>query len=341
MSATEPSDDSCDSSIVASGFDPGSRDRAFVDQLAAHACASIASAQTAVRASLDPRVRAIAEEVIRVQQRQLDVLALLVLAPPDGTQPLLEPCAPPGPERTEDSALRRLQRTQNELQRSNQHLAAFAGQVSHDLRNPLGAVLMALSLLDECGSESFPDVQASLLRRAIGAAERMMLLIEALLSSASLGGELVRVRVDLDSVLAEVREDLAVQLSSAHMDAQPLPTVVGDPAQLRALLQNLVANAAKFSLPGEPPRIQVVAARTSGGWRIEVRDHGRGLAEADLTRVFEPLVRLNTGLEGSGIGLATCRRIVEAHGGHIGLVRGADHVTRAWFELPEGPTRTR
>lgn len=220
-----------------------------------------------------------------------------------------------------------------ELKRSNEQLAAFAGQVSHDLRNPLTAVTMALRLIEE-EADGDEDVNF-LVKRAVGGAERMQTLIDELLAYARVGAELQRVPVDLAAVLQDVREDLAAPLANATVVVGELPTVTGDPTQLRAVLQNLVANAAKFTRPGQPAHIEVDGSRIGERWRIEVCDRGPGIPEDQKERVFQPLARIDEEVEGSGIGLSTCRRIIEAHGGRIGLTNAAYGGTCAWFELPD------
>ncbi len=232
-----------------------------------------------------------------------------------------------------DATVRDLKNTQDELQRSNENLTAFAGQVSHDLANPLAAIGMALELL-KVTAESDPR-SSSLLARALNGVRRMRLVIDELLAFARLGGELVRVPVDLSEVVGDVREDLATALAGADVEVSELPVVVGDPVQLRAVVQNLVGNAAKFTRPGEPARISIGARPVGEGWRVEVCDAGPGIPPDQRDRVFQPLVRVDTSVEGSGIGLATCRRIVEAHGGRIALEESPSGGTCAWFELPD------
>jgi signal transduction histidine kinase len=232
-----------------------------------------------------------------------------------------------------------LEAAQAELRRSNEQLTAFAGQVSHDLRNPLTAVSMSLRMIDEAigdddGPSAGPEV-GWLLQRAIGGSERMQRLIDDLLAFARVGGELKRVRVDLEAVVGDVLADLEVAMQGATVEVRDLPTVTGDRVQLRALLQNLLANAAKFTRAGEKPEVVVAGSRCAEGWRVEVSDHGPGIAEEDRERVFEPLSRIDDLVEGSGIGLTTCRRIVEAHGGRIGLAASPWGGTTAWFELPD------
>lgn len=224
-----------------------------------------------------------------------------------------------------------LQRARDELARSNETLTAFAGQVGHDLRSPLAAVSMGLDLLAENATDEESEF---LLIRATGGAQRMQLLIDDLLAYAKVGGELVRVSVDLNEVVEEAVDDLAVALQGATVEVGPLPTVVGDRVQLRAVVQNLLANAAKFTHPGRAPRVWLNASRTATGWRIEVRDDGLGVPPEDRGRLFQPLARIDESVEGSGIGLATCRRILEAHGGMIRLDANPGGGTCAWFELP-------
>jgi signal transduction histidine kinase len=231
---------------------------------------------------------------------------------------------------------RDLERAQRELERSNEQLTAFAGQVSHDLLNPLTAVSMSLRLAQEQLEEpSAGDRVPWLLERAVGGAERMQSLIDDLLAFARIGGRLGRVPISLDDLVRDVREDLATVLETATVDVDRLPRVVGDPVQLRAVLQNLVANAAKFTRPGEPARIAISTERRDGCWRLKVVDHGIGVPPEDRERVFEPLARVDHSVEGSGIGLATVRRVIEAHAGRIGLTDTPGGGTTVWFDLPD------
>jgi signal transduction histidine kinase len=225
---------------------------------------------------------------------------------------------------------------QAEVVRSNERLASFAGQVSHDLKTPLTTLSLSLSLIreqlqeGEVGSET-----AGLLDRAINGSARMADLIEDVLDYATLGGSLKVTEVDLDFVLGEVLDDLDPELSDVTMQIDRLPTVLGDRAQLRAVLQNLLGNAAKYRRPGRAPVVHVAARHVQRAWRIEITDNGRGVPPADRHRIFEPLTRVDDSVEGSGIGLATCRRIVGSHGGRIGVDPSVTNGARFWFELPD------
>ncbi|ANH39055.1 Phytochrome-like protein cph1 [Nocardioides dokdonensis FR1436] len=229
-----------------------------------------------------------------------------------------------------------LERARDELQRSNSQLAAFAGQVSHDLRNPLTTVRMALSILAEDPETLHTDPEAGsfLISRAEKGAGRMQALIDDLLAYARIGGRMASKQVDLAAVAADVRDDLAEALGGATLDIGILPVVTGDPVQLRAVLQNLVANAAKFVPAGQPARIRVGASRVRTGWRVEVVDQGLGIAPEDRERVFEPLARAHDDVPGTGIGLATVRRIIDAHAGSIGIEETPGGGTTVWFVLP-------
>jgi signal transduction histidine kinase len=236
-------------------------------------------------------------------------------------------------------SLMEIQAVQAELERSNERLASFAGQVSHDLKTPLTTLSFALQLLREEYDEGGvgPD-SMGLLDRAINGSVRMADLIDDVLDYARLGGTLKATEVDLGFVLGEVLDDLAPELADAQLDIGPLPTVLGDRAQLRAVLQNLLGNAARYRRPDRPLEVSIEAREVQRAWRVEITDNGRGVPPAARQRIFEPLARADGSAEGSaegsGIGLATCRRIVGAHGGRIGIDPTYADGARFWFELP-------
>lgn len=231
-----------------------------------------------------------------------------------------------------------LERTRAELERSNTQLTAFAGQVSHDLRNPMTGIDLSLSMMAEEVDELPPDVAGGdlpfLLERARASLGRMQGLVDSLLEFARVGGSRDDTSVPLDAVLAAVRDDLAVQLEHADVAVAPLPVVQGDAAQLRAVLQNLIVNAATYVAPGERPRIEVRSAPDEHGVSVEVVDHGLGIAPEQRERVFEPLVRVHKQVPGSGIGLATVRRVMDAHGGHVSLHETPGGGTTVRLEFP-------
>jgi signal transduction histidine kinase len=229
-----------------------------------------------------------------------------------------------------------LQAARARLETSNERLAAFAGQVSHDLKNPLTALELSLGLMEEEVEDlgALDGALGQLLTRASRGATRMEAMINELLDFARLGGNPQLVDIDLNPVVAEAVADVDGALSQGSVTIHELPTVPGDATQLRVVIQNLLANAAKFTVKGEEPRVEVSGGRVGDQWRIEVADRGRGVPEEHRERVFEPLARVDKSEPGNGIGLATCRRVISAHGGTIGLDPRPGGGTIAWFELP-------
>ncbi|MGK9146777.1 GAF domain-containing sensor histidine kinase [Plantibacter flavus] len=233
-----------------------------------------------------------------------------------------------------------LLRLTHDLGQSNEQLAQFAGQVSHDLRNPLMAVSGFLELATDSPEMANAPHAAKALARAESAAERMADMITDLLEFARVGGAHPRrMPIRLDELVGSVVEDLDAVIAGtgATVLVDAPVEVLGDETLLRALLQNLVANAAKFSATGGvEPRIEVRAARVSAGVRVSVDDNGPGVPVDQRDRVFNLMERgVARDVSGLGIGLSTCRRIVEAHGGLIGIEDAALGGASVWFTVPD------
>jgi signal transduction histidine kinase len=238
-----------------------------------------------------------------------------------------------------------LRRLTHELARSNEQLASFAAQVSHDLHNPLMALSGFLELASDSPEMAHAPHAAAALGRAESAAERMTALVSDLLDFARVGGaQPRRGAVEMQRICREALDDLSALVRSTdavvHIDAPIRPT--GDPTLLRALIQNLVANALKFTAAsGAAPRIDVRGEVLAGGWRLTVDDNGPGVPVERRDRMFELMERgASSAVEGLGIGLATCRRIVQSHGGRIGIADSPAGGTRVWVTLPGDAERT-
>jgi len=200
-------------------------------------------------------------------------------------------------------------------------LRSYADVVAHDLNEPIAGIALLVRLLERRSEEPPPP---EVLRQLRSSTERARDLIEGVLVYAR-AGELTTERVALGRLVSEVTEDLrsALDEAGATLDVGELPEVEGDPRQLRRVLQNLVGNAVKFR--GEAPlRIEVSALRDRREWVVTVRDNGLGVGPDQSARIFDMFSRGSNRPDGAGIGLAVCRRIVEAHGGHI------------WVEPAEG-----
>lgn len=174
---------------------------------------------------------------------------------------------------------------------------------------------------------------AFLLDRALMGAGRMSNLIQDLIDFATLGGGRAPEPVDLGAVAADAVEDLAGVTDGAVIEVGALPTVLGNESQLRSVMQNLLANAVKFTAPIARPHICVDAVVNPASARVRVTDNGPGVAPGERDRIFERLARGTDEVEGHGIGLATCARIIAAHGGTIGVEDAPGGGSRFWFEL--------
>ncbi|AGB39356.1 ATP-binding protein [Natronococcus occultus] len=212
----------------------------------------------------------------------------------------------------------------DELEASNERLEQFAYAASHDLQEPLRMITSYLGLIESRYGDRLDAEGEEFIAYAVDGAERMREMIDGLLeySRVDTRGDPFE-PVDLEDVLEAVRSDIRVQIaeSDAEIDVAPLPTVEGDTGQLRQLFQNLLSNAIKYS-GEEPPRIEIAAehSRIDGRWQIAVSDDGVGIDPDEADRIFDVFQRLHGRDEpGTGIGLALCRRIVERHGGEIGV----------------------
>lgn len=223
------------------------------------------------------------------------------------------------------------------LARSNADLEQFAYVASHDLQEPLRMVTSYLELLSRRYREQLDDRADLYIDFAVDGAVRMRALIEALLEYARVRTqEQVVTEVHLDQVVRRVLVDLstAIEESGGVVSVGPLPEVQGDESQLRRLLQNLVSNALKFSRGA--PSVAVHAIEEDGAARIIVDDDGIGVPEAKREAVFEMFGRLHprTEYSGTGMGLALCQTIVDAHGGRIWIEDSPTGGARVVFTLP-------
>jgi PAS domain S-box-containing protein len=238
-----------------------------------------------------------------------------------------------------------LRDTLAELARRNDDLRDFAAFASHDLQEPLRKVRTLAERLVSGGLDA--EAARGSLLRMVAAVGRMQELIDGLLAYSRTSAETPASEpVDLSVVLAAVVEDLDAlrERSGGRIEVGPLPVVDGDPALLRQVFQNLIANGLKFHAPGVPPRVRVgaePAAFDDGrpAWRFTVEDDGIGFDAAQAERIFAPLVRLRRREEyaGSGIGLAIVRRAVERHGGTVRARPGQSGGAVFEILLPQRP----
>lgn len=222
----------------------------------------------------------------------------------------------------------------DELQRSNRELEQFAAVASHDLQEPLRKIQAFADRLQSHSHEQLGEKGQDYLDRILNSASRMRRLIDDLLAYSRVASKgLAFTTVNLNQIVREVIGDLEIllQQSGGAVECSGLAPVLADPVQMRQLFQNLLANSLKFHRPDIPPRIiissvKVPITQSSNGetehglhLQVTVRDNGIGFEPAYRERIFDLFQRLHgrDQYEGTGIGLAICKKIMERHGGTI------------------------
>jgi PAS domain S-box-containing protein len=224
----------------------------------------------------------------------------------------------------------------DKLERSNRELQDFAQVASHDLQEPLRKIVSFGDRLKAKAGDSLNEECGDSLQRMTSAAARMQILIGDLMefSRVETKGHPF-VDADLGLIAREVSADLEARVEQAggRIDIEALPTIEADPMQMRQLLQNLIGNSLKYFRPGVPPVVRIYSQNLAGAreWsmgdgaqpqrfcELSVTDNGIGFDEKYLDRIFTVFQRLHnkTEYEGTGIGLAICRKIVDRHSGTI------------------------
>ncbi len=234
---------------------------------------------------------------------------------------------------------RRVRERTAELEASNQELESFSYSVSHDLRAPLRALNGFSHLLEEEYAHRIDANGLNYLARIRAASQRMGELIDNLLDLARVSRqELKRVRVDLSAVASEIRAALEEQTPARRVDWQIDPglSVRADPVLAKALLENLLRNAWKFTAECGEARIGFTAATQDGETVYCVRDNGAGFEMAYADKLFRPFQRLHDAkrFEGTGIGLAIAHRVLRRHGGRIWAEGSPGAGAAFFFTLP-------
>jgi signal transduction histidine kinase len=245
-----------------------------------------------------------------------------------------------------DASNRALQQRARELERSNAELDQFASIASHDLQEPLRKVQTFSERVVDTEGERLSDKGREYLRRSTEAAGRMQRLIEDLLKFSRVGTtEKALDPIDLELVVQEAASDLegSLEAAGASVEVGELPTALGDHSQIRQLFQNLISNAVKFRRDGIPPLVRVEGEAHGDFAEIRVHDNGIGFDSRYAERIFRVFERLHGRgeYEGTGIGLALCRKIAERHGGAIAAQSTPGEGSTFILTLPirEGPPR--
>jgi light-regulated signal transduction histidine kinase (bacteriophytochrome) len=229
------------------------------------------------------------------------------------------------------------QQTEAALVRSNTELEQLAYVASHDMQEPLRMVASYLQLIAQRYKGRLDADADEFIGYAVDGAKRMQALINDLLAYSRVGTKARPFEpTDCAKVVETALANLRIAIADSHAEVThgPLPEVMGDPTQLLQVFQNLIGNALKFH--GEaPPRVRIEAEPLEGLWRFTVRDQGIGIAPEYHQRIFVLFQRLHGRSEypGTGIGLAICKKIVERHGGTIGVESQPGAGSTFWFTL--------
>jgi signal transduction histidine kinase len=241
-----------------------------------------------------------------------------------------------------ESSRQRLVEQAEELSRSNRDLEQFAYVASHDLQEPLRKVASFCQLLERRYAGQLDERADQYIAFAVDGAKRMQQLINDLLAFSRVGRAgvedvgLVPLQVPFDRALSNLAA--AIEHSEAEISTDPLPTVRGETGLLAQLFQNVIGNALKFR-GDQAPRVRVAVQDREDHWELTVVDNGIGVEPQYAERVFVIFQRLHpkASYEGTGIGLALCKRIVEHHGGQIWIESPQGGGTAVVFTLPKPP----
>lgn len=228
------------------------------------------------------------------------------------------------------------------IERSNAELAQFAYVVSHDLRQPLRTVSSFLSLIERRLGDELDEEIRDFIGFAVDGAQRMDRLIVDLLNYSRIGRQGAPFEaVDLGAALGEALANLGMVIDEAEATvtvSSSLPVIQGCRSELVRVFQNLLANAIKYVGPEVKPMVVIECREDGSAWLLSVRDNGIGIPADSLERVFGLFQRLSgpDQAEGTGIGLAVCRKIVERHRGRIWVESKPDHGSTFFIALPMG-----
>jgi light-regulated signal transduction histidine kinase (bacteriophytochrome) len=226
------------------------------------------------------------------------------------------------------------------LDASNQELEQFAYVTSHDLQEPLRMIRGYAQLMERRYHGKLDSDADEFLAFLVDGAKRMQEMISDLLEYSRverLGGSFEEFA--LDGLMEDVLGNLKAALTEAEAEVEvgPLPTIRADRGQILRLFQNLIGNAVKYRSPERTPRVAVTAEPDGQGWHVCVRDNGIGIESTYFERIFQVFQRLHTRTQydGTGIGLAVCKKIVERHGGRIWVESVPDEGATFHFTLPQ------
>jgi light-regulated signal transduction histidine kinase (bacteriophytochrome) len=225
-----------------------------------------------------------------------------------------------------------------ELELKNKELEHFAYIASHDLQEPLRTTSSFVDLLQQQYKGKLDERADKYLHYIADSSDRMKILITDLLDYSRIGNKKELKQVDCNTVLNEVLQDLGTTLqeTGAEISVDILPVISGYQTEIKQLFQNLIINAIKFRKKDTVPQVSISARKDTVYWTFTVRDNGIGIEKDHTERIFIIFQRLHTRTEyeGSGIGLAHCKKIVGLHGGDIWVESTPGEGAAFYFNIP-------
>ncbi len=227
----------------------------------------------------------------------------------------------------------------NRLETSNRELEQFAYVASHDLQEPLRNITNYVSLIEKWAKNNLTDETRQFLTIVVKSADRMKILISELLHFSRIGRNRAIEKVDCNEALKEVLSDMdfAIRENKAIIHADNLPFIEGNKTDIKQVFQNLVSNALKFKNNVATPEIHIRCEEKNKKWEFSVSDNGIGIDEEYVNKIFLIFQRLHTEKEypGTGIGLATCKKIIELYEGDIWVNSSPGSGSTFYFTIPK------
>jgi PAS domain S-box-containing protein len=224
-----------------------------------------------------------------------------------------------------------------QLESRNAELEQFTYIASHDLQEPLRSINSLVDLLAEQYSGQLDENANTYIKFILQSSNRMSQLITGLLDYSRIGKERVPEMVDCHELMEAVKADLrkAIEESNARVTVKDLPVLNAYPMELKLLFQNLLSNAIKFKKADQSPRIHIAACRIDNGWLFSFCDNGIGMEDRFKEKIFEIFQRLHSKhvYEGTGIGLAHCKKIVTLHNGKIWVESAPGKGSQFYFTI--------
>jgi signal transduction histidine kinase len=232
-----------------------------------------------------------------------------------------------------------LRRLSEELARSNKELKDFAYMASHDLKKPLQSIESFAKLLTRRYKGKLDAKADEFISYIVEGVQRLQMLIKDLLEYSQIETKVKNIKLtDCSMILKEAMSNLktAIEESNAVVTYNTLPTIMSDPQQMISLFQNLIDNAIKFRSK-KAPRVRISAEREENAWLFSIRDNGIGIDPKESERIFAMFQRLHASSDypGTGIGLSSCKKIVERHGGRIWLGSETGKGSTFYFTIPD------